>query len=180
MIGLNYCALGGWSQCIAHSQEAIQLNPRNGRAYGNLGQALIETGRLDEAIEWLQKGIEADAAHEALHNNLGVAYVRKGEYERSLEHFRNALYWNEDDPLTYRNLASALALMGEPEEAILVCQEAVRRGVADASLDAQLAYLLEPHGLAHPAPPADVSQEQSAVDLMTPRTTPLYGPPPVR
>ena len=125
MIGENYCALGDWNQCADYSRKAIELDPTNGRAYGNLGHALLQLGRVDEAIQWLEQGISRDAAHEMLHNNLGAAYMLKEQYEIAVKHFQDALYWNEDEPLIYRNLAAALSAQGDWERAAQYAEQAL-------------------------------------------------------
>lgn len=125
MIGENHCALGEWNQCADYSRKAVDFDPANGRAYANLGYALLQLGRVDEAIHWLQEGIARDAAHEMLHNNLGAAYMINGRHETAIRHFQDALYWNEDEPLIYRNLAAALSAQGDWERAAQYAEQAL-------------------------------------------------------
>ena len=115
MIGMNYCALGDWASCEQYSRKAIELYPGNNRPYVNLGHALLELGRIDEAIQRMEEGLAHDASHEMLHNNLGVAYLIKGQPATAVQHFQHALYWNEGDPLIHQNLkiAKARAQMSE-------------------------------------------------------------------
>lgn len=123
MIAENHCTLGEWNQCAGYARKAVEMHPNNGRAYATLGHALLQLGRTDEAIQWMELGISRDPAHEKLHNNLGAAYLIKGQPATAVRHFQNALYWNEEDPLIYRNLAAALSAQGQWDRAKLYAEE---------------------------------------------------------
>ena len=154
MIAENYCALGEWTQCADYSRSAIQLDPNNGRAYANLGHALLQLERVDEAIHWMQEGIARDAAHEMLHNNLGAAYMLKGRDEIAVQHFQDALYWNEDEPLIYRNLAAALSAQGDWERAAQFAEQALALNEHDDTAQAITRFARQMRPLTEqPTPP---------------------------
>jgi Tfp pilus assembly protein PilF len=47
------------SEAIAHCRTAIELDPDFGNPYNDIGAYLIELGRPDEAIPWLERAMRA-------------------------------------------------------------------------------------------------------------------------
>ncbi len=75
-------------------KEAIAVDPDFGNPYNDIGSYLIELGKLDEAIPWLEAAIKAPRYEPRLypHCNLGQVYWAQGllakakaEFERALE-----------------------------------------------------------------------------------------------
>lgn len=84
----------GWSYSFqGHYQEAIALDPDFGNPYNDIGAYLIQLGRPDEAIPWLEKATRAARyeAHHYPHCNLGRVYLAKGMLNRALEEFEKAV-----------------------------------------------------------------------------------------
>ena len=53
----------------------------------NLGLALLQEGRLDEAIPEYQKAVDIKRDYAGGHYNLGYAYLRKGEVNAAIAEF---------------------------------------------------------------------------------------------
>jgi len=71
--------------------EGIEVDPEFGNPYNDIGAYLIEQGKHDEAIPWLERALRA-ARYESYHFpwfNLGRAYAAKDCYGRALECFRS-------------------------------------------------------------------------------------------
>lgn len=64
----------------------IELEPDNGRAYKNLGNATFSQGKLEEAIAYYQQGIslEPDAI---TYYNLGLVFHKQGKIEQAITCF---------------------------------------------------------------------------------------------
>ena len=71
-------------------EEALEHDPRHYRALTNLGNALLEEGEVDEAIDCYQRALALNEEFANAHHNLGVAYRRKGEVGKSVRHLRRA------------------------------------------------------------------------------------------
>jgi len=77
-----------WKDAITLWSYVIEKEPlKVPRAYINAGFALMDKGRTDEAIEYLQIAVNLDPANANAHHNLGVAYNSKGLYDRAIEEF---------------------------------------------------------------------------------------------
>ncbi len=97
-LGWAYSLRGKYEEAIEECQIAIDLDPSFGNPYNDIGSYLINLGRLDEAIGWLQKAIEAED-YEPRHYpyfNLGRIYERKGDWFTARSYYEDALKINPD------------------------------------------------------------------------------------
>jgi tetratricopeptide (TPR) repeat protein len=110
-LGWTYSFQGSLDDAIAECKKAIEVDPDFGNPYNDIGAYLIELGRLDDAIPWLEKASRApryEAPHYP-HFNLGRVYVAKEMYNRAIEEFTNALGLRPDYDLA-RKAVDALKL----------------------------------------------------------------------
>jgi len=71
------------------TDDILYQTPEN--AWGNLGWAYLELGKLDQAIDALRRSIAAQPRFCVGHHRLGIAYERRGESALALESFTRAL-----------------------------------------------------------------------------------------
>jgi tetratricopeptide (TPR) repeat protein len=92
-LGWTYSFQGRLEEAIAECQNAIAVDPTFGNPYNDIGAYLIEMGRLDEAIPWLERATRAPRyeSPEFPRFNLGRIYLAKEMYSRALEEFRAVL-----------------------------------------------------------------------------------------
>jgi hypothetical protein len=111
--------IGIWKDGITLWRYVIEKEPlKVPLAYNNGGFALMDKGRIDEAIEYFQIAIRLDPTYEKAFNNLGLAYKSKGLYDKAAEEFMTALRLKPDDPEVHNNLGVAYRYKGMYEEAI--------------------------------------------------------------
>ncbi len=92
-LGWTYRFQGKVDDAIAECKRAISVDPDFGNPYNDIGSYLIELGRYDEAIPWLEHATEA-RRYEPRHFpyfNLGRAYLAKREFLRARGYFQDAL-----------------------------------------------------------------------------------------
>ncbi|HZX14230.1 MAG TPA: tetratricopeptide repeat protein [Thermodesulfobacteriota bacterium] len=92
-LGWTYSFQGKLQDAITECKKALEVDPDFGNPYNDIGAYLIELGKLDEAIPWLEKAIRAkryDPRHYP-HYNLGRVYLIKGMMKKALEEFQKAL-----------------------------------------------------------------------------------------
>jgi tetratricopeptide (TPR) repeat protein len=93
-LGWNYHFQGRIEEAITECKLAIALDPEFGNPYNDIGAYLIELGRYDEAIPWLQQAVQArryEPRHFP-HYNLGRAYCGKEMYGPAMKAFQEALH----------------------------------------------------------------------------------------
>jgi Flp pilus assembly protein TadD len=82
------------------------------------GRALLESGRLDEAIVELSIAASVGPNLIEANNLLGVAYDRKGQHDMAREAYERVLRAAPDDPQTLNNLGYSYYLSGDYRTAI--------------------------------------------------------------
>ena len=140
-----------YDDCITLSTEIIQKfssNPNIRQAYSNLGSALDDAGRQEEAIKAYNSGLEKFPNYYLLHFNKGLTLMRMKKYDDALESYASALKDNglhpssnyytgvilQDDNRIPALLAYATFLAIEPQsdrskKAFDAIQEIVYRGI---------------------------------------------------
>jgi Tfp pilus assembly protein PilF len=92
-LGWTYHFQGKVEEAIAECKRAIEVDPRFGNPYNDIGAYLIDLKQYDEAIVWLERAIAApryDPRHFP-HFNLGRVYCAKGMLTRAQQCFQEAL-----------------------------------------------------------------------------------------
>jgi len=101
LLAWNYGGMGETDLAISEAKKAIALDPDYGNPYNDIGVVLIEMGRLDAAIPWLNKAIAAKRyePRHFPHLNLGIIWVRKGMWDTAFAAFEEALRLAPEFPL---------------------------------------------------------------------------------
>jgi tetratricopeptide (TPR) repeat protein len=94
-------------------RDAPQIGPGPAEALCRLGDALLQKGRVDEAIEQFQKALQTNPGHAKARNNLGSAFLQKGNSAEAAAQFQEALQLEPEDPWPKNNLAWVLATSAE-------------------------------------------------------------------
>lgn len=89
--------LGHYEEAIEDCRRALDLDPLYGNAYNDIGAYLIELGRSDEAIAWLEQAIRTPRREARCYPfmNLARIYLGRGELRRALSTMKQCL---EVDP----------------------------------------------------------------------------------
>jgi tetratricopeptide (TPR) repeat protein len=103
---------------IALYQATLDKNPNSWIANYTLGFALVEKGRLEDAVEHFEKALQLKTDFPEAHNNLGAVLARTGRPGDAIEHFRQALRSRPDYVEARINLGAALVQTGRFPEAI--------------------------------------------------------------
>ncbi len=92
-LGWTFSFQGHYDEAIEECKRAIAVDPDFGNPYNDIGAYLINLGRLDEAIPWLEKATQAGRyeAYHYPHCNLGRIYQAKGMLKKAIEEFEKAL-----------------------------------------------------------------------------------------
>ena len=91
--GWAYSFQGRVDEAIEECKKAIATDPTFGNPYNDIGSYLVNRGKLDEAIEWLEKAKTAPR-YEPRHfpyMNLGRIYAQKGMVLRAIREFEAAI-----------------------------------------------------------------------------------------
>ena len=98
-------------------KTAVQLDPRNSKAYFALGQIMADRGDLALAVENLEKAVALEPSNPEYHYNLGLARRLKGDMDGASAQFREAIRLNPAHGLAHRSLGLTLREHGDLEAA---------------------------------------------------------------
>jgi len=117
-------AAGDYAEAERIFREVIRQQPESGAAYNNLGIALYDQGRLDEAIAAYETAINIEP-RASRYNNLGNALRDLGRPEEAIEAYRTAIDLDPTDPFPYNGLGNVLDDLERWEEAIEAYRTAI-------------------------------------------------------
>ncbi len=106
-----------WQNDITLFQHTLTHNMRSLMAYNNLGIALFEHERYDEAIDTFRRGLEFSEDSFELHNGLGRALRASGEIEQALVAFHKAVVFAPGNLTVRNNLGETLLDARQPAAA---------------------------------------------------------------
>ena len=109
-LALSYLAIKDYDNASKFSTEVINSKEEKllTGAYGVKGEALAETGKVDEAIVLLESALREIGSDYYLHFNLALNYFNKSDWDKTLLHAENALNLDKFQSGPY--LLSAYAL----------------------------------------------------------------------
>ena len=115
-LGWSLSMLGRLEEAVAECHKAIALDPDYGNPYNDIGVYLIDLGRPDEAIPWLEKAISARryCCYQFPHFNLGRVRVMQGDIDAARRSFERALRHDPDYPPARMALEYLDAEIGKP------------------------------------------------------------------
>jgi tetratricopeptide (TPR) repeat protein len=105
--------------------DTLANNPLSWIAHSNLGVALLNKGRLDDAVTQYQKALEICPNYPDAHNNLGFALFQKGQLDDAVAQYQKALEINPNFAQVHNNLGNALVQKRQLDEAIAQFEMAV-------------------------------------------------------
>lgn len=97
-LGWTCSFMGRYEDAIQECERGIGVDPTFGNPFNDIGAYLIELGRLDEAISWLEKALDAPryCCYFYAHANLARVYLQKGLREKARKHLHAALETNPE------------------------------------------------------------------------------------
>lgn len=92
-LGWSYGMIDLYDEAIRMCKKAIDIDPAFGNPYNDIGSYLIELGRWEDAVPWLEEATSAPrySSPEYAYMNLGRVYEHFGELVEALNNFNRAL-----------------------------------------------------------------------------------------
>ena len=131
-----------WHDSIALFEHAIENTPGNDIAQINLGVALANQQRHEEAIGHYSTALELQPRSPRGWNDLGLSLAATGRIGDAIIAYKKALKFDPSYGSAHNNLAIALGQMGRLEEAALHYRVALRFDPDNAAAQGNLAIIL--------------------------------------
>jgi len=82
-------------------RRAVELAPDKPEAHRDLGEILVQVGKLDEAVVSYRQSLELDPYYAQAHRNLGHALKKLGRFNDAIACFERAVALDPDDTETW-------------------------------------------------------------------------------
>jgi len=127
---------------LAIWEAAVNDWPINARAYNNVGLALDDQGRSDEAGEYVRQAIRLAPRYATAHSNLGMILAKQGKPDDAIEHIKKALEIQPNLAQAHNNMGLVLQGQGKLDQAQCHFQRAleIRPAYAEAHNNLGLLY----------------------------------------
>lgn len=124
-LGEAYREAGQTDKLLEFNARVTKLFPKNVALRGNYAAALIQAGRLPEAIRQYRLAVELEPKNADLLNNLAVAYYLFGDARQAVGCYRQALECRPDYAEAHYNLGGLLFQLNSLQDAIHHLETAV-------------------------------------------------------
>ncbi len=85
----------------------LEIDKNYAPAYELMGSLLLEQGKMEEGLRYLDKALEIDPWLVQAYSSLGEAYYNLGDYEKAAYYWEREIEYSPDNKLTYFMLADA-------------------------------------------------------------------------
>jgi tetratricopeptide (TPR) repeat protein len=96
-------------------KKAIELNPKNDKAYLRLGWCYQKQGRPFQAADAFRKAMELNPKNDPVYIGLGWSYQKQGNLSQAEDVLRKAIELNPENDLPYRGCSALYEAMGKTE-----------------------------------------------------------------
>jgi tetratricopeptide (TPR) repeat protein len=117
----------------------------------NRGNALLEEGKPEQALQLLSEALQMNPADEDVHYDLGLTFARLGKLENARQHYEEALRLYPQYVEAHNNLGNLLMRQGRSAEAIEHFETAIKIMPDYASAHNNLGTALQRSGLTNEA-----------------------------
>lgn len=104
---------GDFATAITRYQELLKIHPDHLPLHYQLGLALVDAERWDEAELELNWVIARQPKHAEAHNSLGVSHLEREHYDQALQHFEQAIAADRQYAIAHFNRGLALLKLGD-------------------------------------------------------------------
>jgi tetratricopeptide (TPR) repeat protein len=118
-------------------RHTLAVTTNNSIAHNNLGNALLQKNRTDDAMTQFQQAVEISPNDSDIQNSLGNALFQSGKIADAITRYRMALQLQPNNAEVCNNLGNALFQAGQIDEAITHFQTTLQ--LLSAESDARVA-----------------------------------------
>ncbi len=164
LAALMFCARAQtayWRNSESLWTHTLAYTSGNFIAHNNLGNVLLQQGKVDEAMAHYQTALQFNPDYAEAHYNLGNVLCQKDRVNEAIIHYQTALQINPDYEEAHNNLGNALLKKGRVDEAITQYQQALQIKSGNAKAHYNLGNALLQKGRVNAA----IAQYQQALQI---------------
>ena len=115
-----------WRDDLSLWADCVRKSPLKERPHNNLGIALKNQGRLDEAVDAYRESIRINPEYAEAHLNLGTVRYNQRRYDEAEVHYLNAIRFNFRYAKGYNNLGTVYYQQGKFGQAVTCYKRAIK------------------------------------------------------
>lgn len=115
-----------WKTPLSIARTVVATSPGYVNGYVNLGNALDQEGRFEEAESQYRRALSMNATCAEAHNDLGIELERKKQHEEAKRELLLAVGFKPDYSEAFNNLGNVVSELGELGEAEEAYRQALR------------------------------------------------------
>ncbi|MDB6023027.1 MAG: Tetratricopeptide 2 repeat protein, partial [Pedosphaera sp.] len=123
---LTRSQLGHWRNSVSLFQHAVEVTPDNYFAEYELGTALANAGRNEEAITHHTTALRINPLYEPAHYHIGLELAEAGKLDDAVFHFSEALKRDPGSEELHNNLGVIFAQQNKLDPAIAEFKQAIQ------------------------------------------------------
>jgi tetratricopeptide (TPR) repeat protein len=123
---VSWKQIGYWKNTVTLLKRAVELTGANYKAYNNIGQGLLMTGKTGEAIKHFKMALEINPRSAIAHFNLGLAFSEQGRLNEAFESCAEAVRIKPNFAEAHYCQGKAQLRLGKPDQAVLNYQQAIK------------------------------------------------------
>ena len=135
-----------WRNTITLFKNAVNVTENNYKALNNVGAALIDKGKYDEALSYFDEALRIYPEKTDARNNLANMLFLQGKPDEAIFHYNEILKINPRKTDVRNNLANVLSSQGKFDEAVLYYKQAIEINPEYADAQYNLANVLSVQG----------------------------------
>ncbi len=116
---------GKWAQLVVAAHRVTARYPRHILGWQAAGKALLQLGKVPEAIDVLSRVVKLAPRDADGYNDLGNALHEVGRTNEAIENYRRAIALNPGSAEAHSNLGRILCGLGKYEESVACCRRAI-------------------------------------------------------
>jgi tetratricopeptide (TPR) repeat protein len=115
-----------YDHAIADYDQALQLDPNYGYAYGNRGRAWYNKDNLDKALADLNDAIRINPQNAIEYNSRGNVWKDKGDLDKAMADYNQAIHFDNKFASAYYNRGAAWGSKGNDDRAMADYDQAIK------------------------------------------------------
>ncbi|MGD0277967.1 MAG: tetratricopeptide repeat protein [Smithella sp.] len=123
---LTWQQCGYWKNSIKLFSHALQITKDNSVAHNNLGLALFDEGKIEEAMYHYHEAIRLNPDNADFYNNRGIGYFGLDKPQSAIEDYNKAIILNPNHASAFYNRGVAYVKLGQYQRAFEDLNEAIR------------------------------------------------------